>query len=86
MENMVELLNKIYESGGIWFYMVSLFSSDSLLSVEDCDRSIKLLNDTINAIPETNIPDDEKEKILDHCKGAIEICERDKKEFLKNLN
>ena len=83
---MVNLLNKLKENDMIWFYIGSLISADSLLCPEDCDRAIKLLNETINAIPETDFTDEEKEKILEHCRSGIEICEADKKEFLKNIN
>ena len=83
---MVNLLNKLKENDMIWFYIGSLISADSLLCPEDCDRAIKLLNETINAIPETDFTDEEKEKILKECKNGIEICESDKNEFLKNIN
>lgn len=83
---MVKLLNALKENGMIWLYLGSLISADSLLCPDDCDRVIKLLNDTINAIPETDFTDEDKEKILEYCKNGIEICEADKKEFLKNIN
>lgn len=83
---MVELLNALKENGMIWFYLVSLISSDTLFTVEDCDKSIELLNQTLEALPETNFDEDEKVKIKEHCIKGIEICERDKKEFLKNIN
>lgn len=83
---MKELLNKFKDNGLIWFYLGSLVSADNLMSVEDCDRAIKLLNETIEAIPETDFSNEDKEKIINHCKEGIEICESDKKEFLKNIN
>lgn len=83
---MVNLLNKLKEKDMIWFYIGSLISADSLLCPEDCDRAISLLNDTINAVPETDFTDEDKEKILEYCRNGIEICEADKKEFLKNIN
>ncbi len=83
---MVNLLNKLKENGLIWLYLVSLISADNLLCPEDCDRAINLLNETIKAIPETNFTDEEKEKILKRCNNGLEICEADKKEFLKNIN
>jgi len=83
---MVKLLNKLKENGLIWLYLGSLISSDNLLCPDDCDRTISLLNDTINAIPETDFTDEDKEKILEYCRNGIEICESDKKEFFKNIN
>lgn len=81
---MIELLNALKENGMIWFYLVSLISSDTLFTVEDCENSINLLKQTLEALPETNFDDEEKAKIKEHCINGIEICERDKEEFLKN--
>lgn len=83
---MVNLLNKLKEKNMIWLYLCSLISADSLLCPEDCDRAISLLNDTISAISETDFTEEDKEKILEYCKNGLEICEADKKEFLKNIN
>lgn len=81
---MVELLNALKENGMIWFYLVSLISADTLFTVEDCDKSIELLNQTLEALPETNFDDEEKAKIKEHCIKGIENCKRDKEGFLKN--
>ena len=83
---MVELLNALKENGMIWFYLVSLISSDTLFTAEDCDKSIELLNQTLEALPETNFDDEDEEKIKEHCLKGIKICKRDKKNFLKNIN
>jgi hypothetical protein len=83
---MKELLNKLKENGMIWHYLGALISADNLSNVEDCDRSIMLLNDTIKAMPETEFSDDEIKKIIQYCKDGIEICEHDKKLFLTNIN
>jgi len=80
---MVELLNTLKENGMIWFYLVSLISVDTLFTVEDCDKSIELLNQTLEALPDTNFDEDEKEKIKEHCIKGIKICENEKKDFLK---
>ena len=54
---MIELLNALKENGMIWFYLVSLISSDTLFTVEDCEKSIDLLKQTLEALPETNFDD-----------------------------
>lgn len=83
---MVALLNTLKENDMIWFYLGSLISADNLLCVEDCNIAIELLNKTIEAIPETNFNEEEKEKIIKYCNDGLKICEADKKEFLKNIN
>lgn len=70
----------------IWFYLTSLASADSVICADDCDRAIYLLQKTIEAIPETDFDNDEKEKIKNYCLEGIEICKNDKKIFLKNIN
>lgn len=54
------------EKGGIlYFYLVSLISADSLLSVEDCEESLKEIDYCLEILPENNINDKEKiEKLL----------------------
>lgn len=83
---MKELLNKFKDNGLVWYYLGALVSADNLLTVEDCDRAIVLLNDTIKAIPETDFSEEDKDKLIKYCNDSIEICESDKKEFLKNIN
>ena len=83
---MIKLLNTLKDSGMVCLYLGSLMSSDNLLSPDDCDRAIKLLNETIEAVPESDFSEEEKEKIINYCKDGIAIVESDKKEFLKNIN
>ena len=83
---MKDLLNALKENGMLWFYMVSLISSDSLWTPEDCDKSIELLKQTMEALPESNLTDDEKEKVMEHCQKGLEICKMDKMRFLRNKN
>ena len=54
------------EKGGIlYFYLVSLISADSLLSVEDCEESLKEIDYCLEILPENDIKDKEKiEKML----------------------
>ena len=83
---MKDLLNRFKANDLIWFYIGSLISADNLLSANDCDRAINLLKEIINAIPETDFSEEEKEKIIKYCNDGVNICESDKKEFLKNIN
>lgn len=83
-KGLIEFLNRIKENGIIWLVLVSLISADTLLTVKDCDNSIKVLTDIMNVISETDYDEKDEETILKYCKDGIEICERDKNDFLKN--
>lgn len=49
------------EKGGLLYvYLVSLISSDSLFTVEDCEESLKELEYCLEVLPENDIKDKEK--------------------------
>lgn len=66
------------------FMIGSCISADSLLSVEDCDKSIYVLKRSKEGFEKANIPEDKKKEYLDIINSGIEICERDREEFLKS--
>lgn len=76
-----ELIEKLHENGMMYFYLVSLISSDTLTSIELCEKSKLQLEELIKNIPLTSLTEVEKKKYLDYCYDGIDICERDKKEF-----
>lgn len=80
-----ELIETLHENGMMYLYLVSLISADTLISVENCDKSIHQLKLIMDNLPSSNIPDDKKSEYLDYCKDGLLICERDKKN-LENIN
>lgn len=80
---MIDLLNKLKESGMLYFFLVSLISSNTLLTVKDCENSITRLKELLEVIPQSDLTDEEKEKTTNFCNEGIAICERDKKELEK---
>lgn len=71
------------EKGGIlYFYLVSLISSDGLLSVEDCEESLKEIDFCLEILDENNIKD--KEKIRQMLNDGKEIVLRDMEILKKN--
>lgn len=70
------------EKGGLlYLYLVSLISSDELLTVEDCEESLKEIDYCLEILPENDIKD--KEKIKKMLLDGKEIVLRDM-EILKN--
>ena len=74
-------LEGLEKGGMLYFYLVSLISSDSLLSVEDCEESLKEIDFCLEILPENDIKD--REKIKQMLIDGKEIVLRDL-EMLKN--
>ena len=77
MENFLEGLEK---GGMLYFYLVSLISSDSNTCLEDCEESLKEIDFCLEILPENNISD--KDKIKDMLLSGREIILRDMENFL----
>ena len=67
------------EKGGLlYFYLVSLISSDELITEEDCDESLREIEHCLEILPENNIQNKEKiEEMLIQGKEIV-IKEREK--------
>jgi hypothetical protein len=74
-------LEGLEKGGMLYFYLVSLISSDSLLSVEDCEESLKEIDFCLEILPENDIKD--REKIKQMLIDGKEIVLRDL-EIFKN--
>lgn len=72
------------EKGGLLYvYLVSLISSDSLFTLEDCEESLKEIDYCLEILPENDIKD--KDKIHDMLLQGREIVLKDMERF-KNEN
>lgn len=64
------------EKGGLLYvYLVSLISSDSLFTVEDCEESLKEIDYCLEILPENDIKD--RDKIHDMLLQGREIVLKD---------
>ena len=79
-----EKLEVIYQSGMWYLFLVSLISSDTLVDIESCEQSLFTINSTLTALPEANIPEEEKTKAVEMLQKGIKIVERDMKMFQQN--
>ena len=69
------LLDKLDEMGMLYAVIVSLFSAESLVDVESCERSMKGVAKLIEELPTSKYKDDSRlKKVLD---VAEEIIKRD---------
>ena len=71
----------------LYFYLVSLISSDSLLSVEDCEESLREIDFCLEILPENDIKDREKIKqmLIDGKEIVLRDLEMFKNQKEKNL-
>lgn len=74
-------LEGLEKGGFLYFYLVSLISSDSLLTVEDCEEALKEIDFCLEVLPENNI--NNKERIQKMLEDGREIVLRDL-EIFKN--
>lgn len=72
-------LEGLERGGMLHFYLVSLISSDSLLSVEDCEESLREIDFCLEILPENDIKD--REKIKQMLIDGKEIVLRDLEMF-----
>lgn len=83
----IEYMNKnkwmegLEKEGLLYLYLVSLVSADSLLTIEDCEESLKEIEYCLEILPENDIKD--KEKIRQMLLEGKEIVLRDL-DILKN--
>lgn len=74
-----KFLEGLEKGGMLYFYLVSLISSDSLLSVEDCEESLREIDFCLEILPENDIKD--REKIKQMLIDGKEIVLRDLEMF-----
>ena len=79
MKKVVKLLNEAHKSGILPIVLGGLVSADCLTSIDACNKSIELLTEFAEALPETNI--EEKETYEKLIKKGISIAEEDKKKL-----
>ena len=73
-----ELLEKLYKNNLLYLVLVSLISADTLISIEDCEKSWKSMVELEKLLPETDIPEEEKIKIKEYIKKGFSIIKREK--------
>lgn len=57
-----KFLEGLEKGGFLYFYLGSLISSDSLLSVEDCEETLREIDFCLEVLPENNIENKDKIK------------------------
>lgn len=74
---MKNLISKLKEQNMLYFALASLISSDSNNSIEEINNNMKTLQSFKDMILETNLEQEEKEKLLKVCNDGVEILSKD---------
>ena len=82
-KNMGRFLKGLSETGLFPMYLISLISADTLLTVEDCNRSEAELLELQEAIPDSEI--EKKEYWLERVGDSLKIVRENRKIFEKAL-
>jgi hypothetical protein len=83
MENELESLNKILQNDQFrYLFLVSLISSDTNVTIEDCNDNLSDLNYIKDNIDKLDLTDEIKNEVIKKVNEGIEILERDIKNIL----
>ena len=75
-----DIIESFHSNGMMWMILGSLISADTLLTNEDYENSIEILSEFVNIIPNTNIPEDVKEKYLEKSIQGLNLVKKEFKE------
>lgn len=78
------ILEKLQENNLLDFYLVSLISSDTLITIEDCEKSLDKIKEVKEHLITANI--DNKEQYADMIDKGEEIIKRDLEMFKERNN
>ena len=77
-----ELFKELLESDMWYFILVSLFSADTLISTEACEKSLRLIEEMESLLPVIEgIDEERKKKVSEELIKAKTIVIRDKNSF-----
>ena len=76
-----KLVEEICESEMLYLVLVSMISSDNILTKEDAEKSLVEADEFEEATKKADIPDDKREFIMEHLKKAREILNADIERF-----
>lgn len=82
-EKMIDLLNELYKEGLFPQVFGELISCETSLTKEECEKKLEIINDIIEALPETEISDKDKGFWVEKSKDAKRIIQNEINNFKK---
>lgn len=80
----IKVLNTVNKQGMLPMLFGELVSADALTNAEQCKKSLEILNDFKEALPETEIED--KDTWMKFIDDGLEIVKRDLENFERKLD
>lgn len=80
----IKVLNTVNKQGMLPMLFGELVSADALTNEGQCKKSLEILNDFKEALPETEI--DDKDKWMKFIDDGLEIVKRDLENFERKLD
>lgn len=68
-----------------YLYMVSLISSDNIIDIASCDKSLESINFILNNIDLFDIDEKIRKEVAKYLKKGLRIIKRDRKTFIESL-
>ena len=68
-----------------YLYMVSLISSDNIIDIVSCDKSLESINFILNNIDLFDIDDKVRKEVVKYLKKGLRIIKKDRKTFIESL-
>jgi hypothetical protein len=68
-----------------YLYMVSLISSDNIIDIASCNKSLESINFILNNIDLFDIDDKVRKEVKKYLKKGLRIIKRDRKAFVESL-
>lgn len=68
-----------------YLYMVSLISSDNIIDIASCDKSLESINFILNNIDLFDIDEKIRKEVIKYLKKGLRIIKRDRKTFIESL-
>ena len=68
-----------------YLYMVSLISSDNIIDIASCDKSLESINFILNNIDLFDIDDKVRKEVVKYLKKGLRIIKRYRKTFIESL-
>lgn len=83
MEISSKIIEEICEGGTEYLFLVSLISSDNILTVEDAENGLKYIEESEKAVKGADIPNEKKEEFYTFLKKGKVILLGDIERFKK---
>ena len=81
IKKLAEFIDEITGNGLEYMFLVSMISSDNILTIEDAEKSLEEIENVEKALPFTSIPNNKKEEFEEYIKKGREILNADIERF-----